>query len=409
MPWELKVGLKYLFAKRREKFISIISFLSIGGVAISVMTLVVVSSVMSGFDRDLKKKILGTHAHFNITSNTIIEDIPEVTKEVKRCEEVLASSPFIFGQVMLEVRKKVYGVLLRGIDVEREVKVSEVGNYLSQGRLPSADNEIVIGRELAKNLRLRINDTVKILSSAPETAALGLSPSLFKFKVVGIFNSGMYQYDASLVYTTLEPAQMIFGLGEGVHGVGLKIKDIDKTIEVKENLIKIFRYPYKVKSWIDMNRNLFAALKTEKNVMFILLFLAILVSATNIISTLVMIVMEKTKDIGVLRSLGAGSKSILQIFIYKGFIIGILGTFLGLLSGLLFVYWLEPVRQVIAMLTGFEVFPKEIYYFDKIPTYLTLRDTMIIAVGAILISTLAALYPAYKAAKLNPVEALRYE
>lgn len=409
MSWVTKLAFKYLFAKRREKFISLISLLSVGGCAISVMTLVVVLAVMNGFDRDLRQKILGTHAHVNVISNDIVEDYEEVGQISSALPEIESFSPFVFGQVMMEVNAKTYGVFLRGIDIDLEKSVTNIADYITDGTLPLDDESIVIGSEMAKNLRVTIGDTIKVMSAVPDVAVLGLGPSALDFKICGIFNSGMYQYDSSMIYTDLEPAQVLFGLGDGVHGVSMRIKDIEKTAYVKKELIKLLPYPFSVKTWIDMNRNLFAALKTEKSVMILLLFLAILISSTNIVSTLVMIVMEKTKDIGVLRSLGANSRCIMSIFIIKGFIIGVFGTIIGVVCGLSFVTWLEDIREAIARYTGFDVFPSDIYYFEKIPVWLEFKDNVYISVGAIVISTLAALYPAYKAVKLKPVEALRYE
>lgn len=409
MSWVLKLSFKYLFAKRREKFISLISLLSVGGCAISVMTLVVVLAVMNGFDRDLKRKILGTHAHINIVSEEIVEDYQEMGDEILKNEGITSFAPFIFGQVMTEVRGKTYGFFLRGINVEQEKNVTDIARYITQGTLPVDDESIVVGIEIAKNLNLEIGDNIKVMSAVPDVAALGLGPSAINLKVCGIFASGMYQYDSGMIYTDLEPAQVLFGLGDGVHGISIRIDDIKKTAAIKKALMKAFNYPYVVKTWIDMNRNLFAALKTEKSVMTILLFLAILVSSTNIVSTLVMIVMEKTKDIGVIRSLGADSKSIMTVFVVKGFLIGIFGTIIGVSLGLSFVWWLEPIREFVSSLTGFDVFPSDIYYFEKIPVWLKIGDNIFIAAGAVVISTVAAFYPAYKAVKLKPVEALRYE
>lgn len=411
MKFEFFISLRYLLAKRREKFISIVALLAVGGVMLSVATLIVVISVMSGFEEDLKDKILGTYAHLTVSTESVTSHYPKVLAQVEKDKEVLAATPYVFGQVMLRLKGKVYGALVRGIDPAREVKVTNLGKYLVSGKLDFGEDDdgILVGEELAQNFTLKIGDSLSIISPATGLPGPGAAPSVLTFNVAGIFNSGMYEYDSRLVYVSLKSAQILFGLGENVHGVNVKIKDPVHAFPVKQRLEKQLQSPLAVSTWMELNKNLFSALKTEKNVMFILLVMAIAVAAMNIASTLIMMVMEKTKDIGVLKALGASYRVILKIFLLEGTLVGLTGTALGLGLGLLVIDNLQGIQAVISRLTGFEVFPSDIYYLDKIPSVVEWGDITWICASALVVSVVAAVYPAWRAAGLNAVEALRYE
>lgn len=409
--FELFVSLRYLLAKRREKFISVIAVLAVGGVTLSVATLIVVISVMTGFEEDLKDKILGTYAHLSVSTDTVLAHYPDVVRQVEKDPDVVASTPYIYGQVMLRLKGKVYGAVARGILPESEVKATNLGKYMVQGSLDFGEDSdgIVIGEEFAKNFGVKLGDNLSIISPASGLPSAGAAPSVLSFHVTGIFNSGMYEYDTHLVYVSLESAQILFGLGEDVHGINLKIKDPVHAYAVKERLEKSLAAPLKSETWMELNRNLFSALKTEKNVMFILLVMAIAVAAMNIASTLIMMVMEKTKDIGILKALGANNRIILRIFLAVGFLVGTVGTAFGLALGLLIIGNLQKIQAFVSRLTGFEVFPSDIYYLDQIPSVVEWQDVTSICLAAMIVSIVAAIYPAWRAAGLNAVEALRYE
>ena len=407
--FELWVSLRYLLAKRQEKFISVISLLAVGGVTLSVATLIVVISVMSGFERDLKEKILGTYAHLTVSDETLMEDYSAITEEVRKEPEVVAITPYIYGQIMLRVKGKVYGAVVRGIDPKTEVQTTQLKGYLVAGDLNQLGDGVVIGEELAKTFGISIGDSVSMIAPAAGMASMGLTPPVLSFEVMGIFNSGMYEYDSRLVYVSLESAQLLFGLGKAVHGINVKIKDAVHAHQTKMKLLSRLSPPNEVATWMDQNRNLFGALKTEKNVMFILLVMAIAVAAMNIASTLIMMVMEKTKDIGILKSIGAHAGVVLKIFLFQGLIVGMVGTLFGLSLGLAIVLNIDSIQDFVSAVTGFEVFPSDIYYLDKIPADLNPHDIFMICLSALVISVLASLYPAFRASRFNAVEALRYE
>ncbi len=410
MPLEMRLGLRFLIAKRKEKFISIITVLSVGGVALSVMTLIVVLAVMSGFERDLREKILGTNAHLFVTSAGPLAGPYGLMEKIQKVKHVQASTPFIFGQVMLRVKDRVVGVVLRGIDTEREGQVTRVQKHIVQGDLAFGDNGIVLGQELAKRYGLFLGDTLTILSPTAVMTPLGPASRMIRCKVTGIFHSGMYEYDANMVYVSLKLGQQVFGLGDAVHGVSIRLDDVQHTPAAKQAVMNALPDPFmSVSSWVEQNKNLFSAIKTEKNVMFILLVLAIAVAATNIMSTLIMMVMEKTKDIGILKAVGMSSRRVLRIFLWEGLLVGVTGSLLGMAAGLWFVARIDRIEDLVSRWTGFDVFPRDIYYLDKLPAVIFPQDVLAIVVSAIGITLLGAIYPAIKAAAMNPVEALRYE
>jgi lipoprotein-releasing system permease protein len=415
MLLELRIGLRYLLSKRKEKFISIITGLAVTGIAMSVMVLIVVISVMSGFHQELKSKILGINAHISISNNEgIISDYESLIPKIMSSQYVVGISPYVAGQVITRINDRIVGVHLRGINPKFESSITDMQKYLKEGRLPENGHEVFIGRELARSHNIKIGDVIQIYSPTPieDTSLRSLKAALAKITdavVVGTFDSGMYEYDVSLIYVPLDFGQELFQLGTGVHGVNVKLKDADLAYLAKEELKNILSYPYIVRGWMDLNRRLFTALQTEKRVMFILLVLAVMVAATNIISTLIMMVMEKTKDIGILKSLGASNFSMAMVFVFLGFLIGFIGTLLGVAGGLSIVYKLENIEKWVSNVLGYKLFPSDIYYFEKIPALIDFFDVSLIAFCAIMLSILSALYPALRAARLNPVESIRYE
>jgi len=416
MPFELFIGLRYLKAKRKSTFISLITLISVAGVALGVMALIIVLAVMTGFEEDLKEKILGTNAHVVILNGTgAVEDYQKLLKQVKLVDGVLAATPFIYNQVMLSTGRNVSGVVLRGIEVKTDAQVTNLHKSMVEGSLQSLDDSslktpgLVVGKELAKNLGLYLGETVDVISPMGNITPMGMMPKLKRFHVAGIFNTGMFEYDSTLAYVSLSEAQQFLGMGDVVTGIQLRVRDVYKTGELARALNEQLGPPYHARDWMQMNKNILFALKTEKAVMFIILTLIVLVAAFGIASTLFMVVMEKTRDIAILKSMGATSRSIMQIFVLEGVIIGILGTAIGVLSGLLVALNLEPIVDVVQKVTGFELFSKDIYYLDHFPSQVIPADVMLISITAVVISFAATLYPSWAASRMSPAEALRYE
>lgn len=420
MPFELFIGLRYLKAKRKSTFISIITFISTAGVTLGVMALIVVLAVMTGFEADLKEKILGTNAHIVvIRSGAPMENYRPVIEKLKGFKGVEAATPFIYNQVMLSSGKNVSGVVLRGIDVATDRQVTRLSTSVVEGSLDQLDPDmtagaaplpgLLVGKELAKHLNLFLGDKVNVISPMGNITPLGMMPRMKPFKVVGIFNTGMFEYDSTLAYISLGQAQSFFDLGDTVTGIQLKVADVYHTGELSRTINREMGSGFYARDWMQMNKNILFALKTEKIVMFIILTLIVLVAAFGIASTLFMVVMEKTRDIAILKSMGATGGSIMKIFVLEGLIIGIIGTILGVASGLLVALNLEPIINVIQRVTGQNFFSKDIYYLDHFPSLVVRSDVILISVTAILISFLATLYPAWQASRMLPAEALRYE
>lgn len=393
MSYELFISRRYLLAKRREKFIPLISSISVLGIAVGVMALIVVLSVMSGFDHDLREKIIGSNAHIVIEREGGIQDSSQIIDILKKMDNVVAASPFIITEVMLRYQDRVKGILFKGIDAQGEPEVTKISQYIIEGNLDFKEDGIVLGIELAQNLGVYLGDRVSLISP--------LTSKTDHFIVRGIFDSGFYEYDMNLAFGSLRSAQRLFNNPGLVSSIGVKLDDVHKADKVKKEIQKTLGFSYWVRSWMDINSNLFSALKLEKTAMFIILVLIVLVACFNIVSTLIMVVMEKTKDIGILKSIGATNKSIRKIFASYGFIIGLIGTALGAGMGFLLSYLLKTYK--------FISLPADIYYIDRLPVRFEWRDTLIVISAAIIISWVATLYPARAAARLNPVDALRYE
>jgi lipoprotein-releasing system permease protein len=414
--YEWFIGLRYLKAKRKQTFISIITIISIVGVMVGVMALIVVLAVMSGFEKTLTEKILGTQAHLVVlkASQEGMDHYEAVVKKVQEVKGVVSAAPFIFNQVMLSSESNVSGVVIKGIDPDRVGKVTELAHNMKAGRLQDLKEAgeysgIVLGVELAKHLGVSVKDIIQVISPLGTMTPMGMMPKMKRFRVVGIFYSGMYEYDNTMAYLSLESAQKFFGMGDRVTGIEIKTNDIYKVKEIAKEIRKKLGFPFWTKDWMEMNRNLFSALKLEKIAMFIILVLIVLVAAFNIISTLIMVVMEKHKDIAILKSMGAPSKGILRIFVIEGGVIGVVGTVFGTILGLGIALNLEKVTGFVENLFGFKILSGDVYYIDKLPSQVNPLDIALIVVTAILISLLATLYPSWRASKLDPAEALRYE
>jgi len=414
------IGLRYLKAKRKSTFISIITFISTAGVTLGVMALIIVLAVMTGFEADLKEKILGTNAHVVVVrSGSPMEDYPQLMEKLRSIKGVTAATPFIYNQVMLSSGKNVSGVVLRGIDVQSDRTVTRLSKSIVDGSIESLEQKggadtgglpgLLVGRELAKHLRLTVGDRINVVSPIGNITPLGMMPKMKPFRICGIFNTGMFEYDSTLAYVSLEQAQSFFDLGDTVTGIQLKVENVYQTGEITRKINQTLGSNYYARDWMQMNRNILFALKTEKVVMFIILTLIVLVAAFGIASTLFMVVMEKNKDIAILKSMGATGSSIMKIFVLEGLIIGVIGTILGVIAGLLVALNLEPIISFIQRITGLNFFSKDIYYLDHFPSLVIPSDVVLISVTAVLISFIATLYPSWQASRMLPAEALRYE
>jgi len=425
MSFEFFISLRYLRAKRKQIFVSIITFISVAGIFLGVAALIIVLAVMNGFETDLRNKILGINSHVVLMQYTgAMKDYQKVASEVEQVEAVVASTPFIFSQAMLRNEGRTSGVILRGMSVDTAFKVINLGKmhegnieYLSEkqrstielGKDKSALPGIVIGKELAKNMGLLLFDPVNIISPMGISTPMGMVPKMKRFIVVGIFDSGFYEYDSTLAYVSLRDCQDFLNLGERVTGIEIKVNDIYKANIIAKSIEKKLGFPFWARNWMEMNKNLFSALKLEKRVMFIILSLIVLVAAFNIISTLIMIVMEKNKDIAILKSMGATSASIMRIFIYQGVTIGAIGTLMGCIGGLAVALNLEKLSVYIENLFGFKILPGDVYYLSQLPSQVNYSDVVIIIIGTMLICFLSTIYPSRRASKLDPAEALRYD
>jgi lipoprotein-releasing system permease protein len=412
MGFELFISLRYLLAKRRQTFISLITIISIIGVAVGVTALIVVLAVMNGFQADLRTRILGITSHVVIGNfNGAIPNYPEVIPEVEKVKGIVAATPFIYTQVMISSGRSSSGAILRGIEPRTAFKVINIQENMIRGNLgdlnPPAQGEgasqpgIILGVELANNLGVRQGEWVTIISPTGRITPMGQTPRSKLFQVIGIIQSGMYEYDNTLAYIHLEAAQQFLGIGDSVTGIEVRLTDIYDAKNVSEALRNHLGAPYWVRDWMQMNQSLFAALQLEKVVMFIILTLIILVAAFNIVGSLIMLVMEKTRDIAILKAMGATTASIRKIFVLQGVLIGISGTTLGLIGGFSLCAILKRYK--------FIELPPEVYYLSTLPVKMETFDVALIALAAILISLLATLYPSRQAAKLEPSEALRYE
>ena len=410
MSFEYFIGSRYLRAKQKETFISLITLLSIAGVTVGVMALIVVIAVMAGFESDLRNRILGVESHVVIMRHgSSLFDYRRISEQVEDTDGVEAATPFIYTQIMLRSSSNVSGAILRGIDpksADRVIKILE--SPVLQGLIKIHDGEnkqtsvpgIILGKELARNLGVVKGDAIYLISSRGMISPMGHIPVMKRFEVAGVFESGLYEYDSSLAYIHLHEAQKVLRMADSVTGIEVRVNDIYDAKNVAEKIVTTLGFPYWAKDWMQMNRNLFSALKLEKTVMFIILALIVLVAAFNIASTLIMMVMGKTKDIAILKAMGALDGSIRKIFIFKGMVIGSVGTTLGVCLGFILCKLLEKYK--------FIELPGDVYYISTLPVRLEFLDVFIIATAAMVICFVATIYPAHQASNLKPVEAIRY-
>ena len=412
LPYEIFVGLRYLRAKRRTRTISLNTFISITGITLGVAALIGTLGIMTGFKEDMQAKILGTTSHVVVQprGKQTMTGYPEVIQQVEEVPGVVAATPYIFKQVLLTSKTGVRGVVLRGIDPEKEPEVTEIIKYVKSGTVrdlavPDAAAQtdakpgIIVGKELALRLRVVVGDRINVVSPVGPISALGMTPKIRPFRVVGLFESGMYEYDASLAYISLEEAQRFFGLGRTATGLEVKVEDVFTADAVAKQIDARLGIGYRARDWMLLNRNLFSALRLEKTMMFLLLVLITLVASFNIVGTLTMIVNEKQREIAILKAMGATPQAIMRIFMLNGVVIGLTGTAIGIPLGYTFLYLIE----------NYFTFDQTVYFLSHIPVHVKALDVFLVSFSAILISFAATLYPSWQAAKLAPVNALRYE
>ncbi len=404
--------------------ISLRTALPILGIVLGVALLINVIGVMTGFEKELRTKILGTQSHVVVveSGSASMRRWRGVLERVREEPLVVAASPFVYGQAMLSSEGRVTGAVIRGIEPALEQNVTDIRKYMSSGTLellaekvgktPGAKGKksppIVLGAELASNLGVRVGKSVTIISPVGAVTPMGILPRSKTFEIVGLFRSGFYQYDSGLAFISMGQAQNFFGLGKSVTGVHIRVRDIFQAENVARRIRKFLRYPYWVRSWQQMNQNLFSALKTEKTTMTILLLMVVIVAAFSIIISLVMVVMEKAREIGILKSMGASRGTILRIFFVQGAAMGFSGSVLGIFLGLYVGWKLQYVEDFLEKFFGLDILPASVYHINRLPVHMTPLDVTVTAILAFIISLLATVYPAWRASRVDPAEVLRY-
>jgi lipoprotein-releasing system permease protein len=416
MRYELFIGLRYLRASRWETFISLITVISVLGVMIGVMTLNVVMAVMTGFEETLRDRLLGINAHVALVkSGDQLRDYEKLLEQVQKAKGVVAASPSIYGQVMLTSGPRVSGVVVRGVDPDKVNQVVDIERYIKEGSLQSLKKQqplhiqgrtillpgVIIGTRLANQLGVFLGSPIQVVSPLGTPTAIGVIPKVRRFVVAGIFDSGMSEIDSTLVYMSLGDAQKFFELGDAVTNIEIRVQDVYGAQSVAQDIQRRLGFPYLTEDWSRLWPNLFSALRLEKTVYFLVLLLMVLIGAFNIISTLIMVVMEKRKDIAILQSMGATRESIRRIFLIKGCVIGVVGTLLGVLLGLAICMLIQKYR--------FIELPKDVFLISTVPVRIYLSNFLLVGFASLFVCLLASIYPARQAAKLDPVEIIRYE
>ncbi len=412
-PYELCVGLRYTRAKRRNHFISFISLTSMIGIALGATALITVISVMNGFERELRERILGVASHATISAfDRALEDWESLAAAAEAHPEVVGAAPYVESQGMLTHAGQVRGVLIRGVFPSREPRVSEVGRFLVEGTLESlapGKFNMLIGRDLALRLRATVGTALTLVAPRARITPAGVMPRMRRFTVTGIFEAGHAQYDTSLAVVHVEDAQRVFRLGRGVSGLRVKLADMFDAPRVSRELARSFGGQYWLRDWTQHHANFFRALKIEKTVMFVILTLIVAVAAFNLVSTLVMVVTDKESDIAILRTLGASRSSILSIFIVQGTLIGIAGTIAGVAGGVALAAHVETLVPAIEGFFDTKFLSPDVYYISAVPSDMRWRDVAAVGAVAFVMSVLATIYPAWRASRVQPVEALRHE
>ena len=412
-PYELFVGLRYTRAKRKNHFISFISITSMMGIALGVAALIVVLSVMNGFQKELRATILGVVSHIQIAGlGGRLDDWQEIADQAREHPDVIAAAPYVMAEGLLSHGRSVQGTLVRGILPDLEATVADIGEHMYDGSMDTlvpGKYRVVLGIDLARALGAEIGDRVMLIAPQGQVTPAGILPRLRQFTVTGIFEMKNYQYDSSLALVHMEDAQTLFRFEDQVSGVRLKVKDLFEASRIARELSATLPPRVYVSDWTRSHANFFRAVQIEKRAMFIILLLIVAVAAFNIVSTLVMAVTDKRADIAILRTLGAAPRDIMKIFVIQGALIGLIGTLAGLLLGVVVAMNIDVIVPAIENALGFKFLSKDVYYISELPSDLQFHDVIIITVTAFVLTLVATLYPSFKAARTNPADALRYE
>jgi lipoprotein-releasing system permease protein len=412
-PYELFIGLRYTRAKRRNHFISFISLISMLGMGLGVMALIVVLSVMNGFQKEIRARMLGASPHLEVVADGgRLNNSQSILGKVAQHPQVSAAAPYVAGQGMLSFGQSVQGVMVRGIDPARETAITELSNKIKAGALEDlrgGEFGIVLGVDLARALGVQLGEKIMLITPQGQVTPAGMMPRLKQFRIVGIFEIGMAPYDNNLALINIVDAQKLFLLGDAVTGISAKLNNIDLAPQVAREIQRELPEALYANDWTHQNSNYFRAVQMEKKMMFIILSLIVAVAAFNIVSTLVMAVTDKQADIAILRTLGASPRSIMKIFIVQGVVIGVIGTLAGSISGIALALNLDVVVPFIEQLFGVHFLAKDVYYISELPSDLRYHEVMLVTGISFVISLLATLYPSYRASKTQPAEALRYE
>ena len=406
------VSFRYFNAKKNEKFVSIISGISLAGITIGVAALIIVMSVMNGFHIELTNNIIGLNGDISVTPmGKVIENYEDLVSKARNHKFVKKVTPLVVGQALALGTGTNSGVIIKGIDaVDLKTKGEILGNVL-EGSFSDYDgaNVVAVGSELSRVLGISAGSKIKLIAPSLLPTAFGSMPRAKDFTVVAIFTSGLYDYDAATMLMPVVAAQRFLSMGDGINLLEINVESPEKAKHYSQILQQDFGFSVQVKSWMQDNQQFLSALEVERVAMFVILSLIILVAAFNIISSLFMVVKDKTKDIAILKTIGASTKQIMLIFIFNGMMIGFIGTFLGVILGLLFSYNIENIRQFLEKLSGTRIFDPAIYFLYSLPSVVRISDVVMITSIALVLSFLATIYPAYKASALSPIEAMRYE
>ena len=412
-PYELFVGLRYTRAKRRTHFISFISLVSMLGIGLGIAALITVMSVMNGFEKEIRARILGAAAHVQIMGGDRgITDWEAVAAKAKEHPQVVAAAPFVQAQGLLSTGSAVRGVYVRGIVPELEDQVADFGKHMQAGSLAAlkpGEFGLAIGVGIARALQLRVGDRVTLISPQGQVTPAGLMPRLKQFTVVGIFALDHNEFDSALALARMEDAQVLYRTEGTVSGVRLKVREIDRAPQITRELARQVPPDMYLTDWTQQNVNYFRAIQIEKRMMFIILTLIIAVAAFNLVSTLVMVVTDKHPDIAILRTLGASPASIMKIFVVQGAVIGVIGTLLGVAIGVLMALNIDVVVPAVERAFDFQILSREVYYISELPSDLHWADVLSVAGISLALAFVATIYPSWRASRVNPAEALRYE
>ena len=413
MSYEFFIGLRYTRAKRRNHFISFISLISMAGIALGMTVLITVLSVMNGFQREIRTRILGVASHVQLTGPAgTLSDWQRVAADALRHDPVVAAAPFVSAQGLLTHGQAVRGAFVRGVLPQQEDRVADIGRHMRSGRLEDlkpGEYGVVLGVELARALGAAQGDRVVLVAPQGQVTPAGVVPRLRQLTVVGIFGVDHYEYDSGLALLHIEDAQRIFRLGDAVSGVRLKVKELFQAPQVARDLSRSLGPDIYASDWTRQHANFFRAVQIEKRMMFIVVILIIAVAAFNIVSSLVMVVTDKQADIAILRTLGAAPGSITKIFMIQGMLIGVVGTLLGLAGGIALALNVETVVPFIESLFGIKFLAKDVYYISDLPSEVQMPDVVLTAAVSFALTLAATIYPSWRASKINPAEALRYE